>query len=91
MPQEGGKIRTCALFRVGVLGVAPVVFNCDTRPRAVAAANSFQVFSRLRPKRESMPVLCHDPEMADWGDAPDALMAHQAKLVITRPRLSAPT
>jgi hypothetical protein len=83
-------MRTCALFRLGVLGVAPVVFNWDTRPRAVAAANSFQVFSRLRPKRESMPVLCHDPEMADWGDAP-ALVAHQAKLVITRPRLSAAT
>jgi len=26
-----------------------------------AAANSFQVFSHLRPKRESMPVLWHDP------------------------------
>ena len=81
-------MRTCALFRLGVLGVAPVVFNWDTRPRAVAAANSFQVFSHFRPKRESMPVLCHDP---DWGDAPDALVAHQAKLVITRSRLSAPT
>ena len=82
-------MRTCALFRLGVLGVAPVVFNWDTRPRAVAAANSFQVFSHLRPKRKSMPVLCHDPEMADWGDAPDVLVAHLAKLVITRPRLSA--
>lgn len=84
-------MRTCALFGLGVLGVAPVVFNCDTRPRAVAAGNSVQVFSRLRPERESMPVLCHDPEMGDCGDAPDALLAHQAKLVITRPRLRAPT
>ena len=25
-------MRTCALFRLGVLGVAPVVFNWDTRP-----------------------------------------------------------
>ena len=65
-------------------------FGLNGLPRSLAkpcAANSAEIDLSVNP----CPFYVMTPKWPIGGDAPDALVAHQAKLVIMRPRLSAAT